>query len=233
MGRKRRKPSKLAPPTALPVPTPRPRNSPLQTASIVVRNLLPLLGLWWTGGSVENFLLLGVFNIAFAIACIACIGVAVSTRATNGAHGTANELAAWLTLAGMCLFLTVLLTALFGWVIALLASRSPLGLWNAQLGWLLLATLASALPGLMRQYQWDAASGLPEDMRKRRDQPLIAGLVLSAGLLFVLSGQAADWGRFGVNLMAVAVTALALFRDLRPDLLRRLVPLDGRRAPTA
>ena len=209
---------------------PRPRFGFAQTVAILVRHAIPLAGLVWFGGSPARFVLLSVFGIALGIACI---GVAVSTRESNCAHGTANEVAAWLTLACMCLFLTALLTALFGWVIALLASRSPLGLWNAQLGWLLLATLASAVPGLMRQYQWDAASGLSEDVRQRRDQPLIAGLVLSAGLLFVLSGQAANWGRFGVNLMAVAVTALALFRDLRPDLLRRLVPMDTRRAPTA
>ena len=207
-------------------PTAAPQERPglVQVASVVARHLVPLLGLWRSGGSVENFLLLGVFNIAFAIAGIAVVGVAVSTRDSNLGNGLANRIAAWLALAAVGAFVTLLLGALFGWVIALIASHSPLGFWNRELGWLLLATIASALPGMARQYQADVASKLPEAARKQRDQPLILGLVFCAGLIFILSGYAAGGGRFGVNAMALAITALSIFRDLRPDLLRKLVP---------
>lgn len=223
MGRRRASPA-----TEGPTPPPRTMPGPMQTASVVARHLVPLLGLWQSGGSVENFLLLGVFNIAFAIAGIAVVGVAVSTRDTNLGNGLANRIAAWLTLAAIGAFVALLLSALFGWVIAIIASHSPLGFWNRELGWLLLATIASALPGMARQYHDDVASKLPEAARKQRDQPMILGLVLCAGLIFLLSGYAANWGRFGVNLMALAITALSIFRDLRPDLMRKMVPVDRR-----
>src|SRR4249920_3328218 len=100
MGRKRRNkstPNKATPETAAVESTPKaapnaatvePYWEPLarkqlrvtQTASIVARHAIPLLGVWLFGGSVENFLLLSVFNIALSISCIAVVGLAVSTR---------------------------------------------------------------------------------------------------------------------------------------------------------
>jgi hypothetical protein len=203
-------------------PLARPEFGAVRTASIVAQHLVPLLGLWWLGGSVENFLLLSVFNIAFGIAGLAAVGIAVSTRQEVGDRGTADTVAAFATLLGVCAAITLGLTALFGWVIALVASESPLGLWNAALGWSVLAIVAAALPGLHRQYRADLAARLPEDARKRRDQPVVGGQLLCAGLMFVLSGYAAEWGRAGAIAMAIAVTALFIFRDLRPDLMREL-----------
>jgi hypothetical protein len=195
---------------------------PAETASIIARHVVPLAGLWLYGGSVENFLLLSVFNIALAIACIAVVGVTVSTRQTNGFVSTADAIAGSLTLIVIGAGVTLLLTALFGWVIALIASESPSGLWNAALGWSALAIVAAALPEMIQQYRADVAAKLPEETRKKRDQPIIGGQLMCAGLIFILSGYAAGWGRVGAILMALAITALFIFRDLRPDLMREL-----------
>ena len=203
-------------------PLARQQFSTAQTLSIVARNLVPLASLWLFGGSVENFLLLSVFNIAFTIACIAVIGVAVSTRQEVGDRGAADAIAAlaMLVFVGACI--TLLLTAMFGWVIALIASESASGLWNAALGWSLLAIVVAALPGMVQQYRADMAAKLPEEERKRRDQPVVGGNLMCAGLIFILSGYAGEWGRFGAIVTALLITALFLFRDLRPDLMREL-----------
>jgi hypothetical protein len=203
-------------------PLARQKFSTAQTVSIVARHVVPLLGLWWYGGSVENFLLLSVFNIAYSIACIAVVGLAVSTRQTVGDQGATDSISALIALLVIGAVITLVLTVMFGWAIALIASESSLGLWNKQLGWSALAIVVVALPDMVRQYQQDMAAKLPEEQRKKRDQPVVGGLLLCAGLIFVLSGYAASWGRFGVICMALLITALFIFRDLRPDLMREL-----------
>lgn len=229
MSRKRRKSStsRQTPPNdavAEPYwePLARKQLSTAETVSIIARNVIPLVGLWLFGGSVENFLLLSVFNIAFTIACIAVVGLAVSTRQINGVVSAADSISALLTLVVVGACATLLLTAMFGWVIALIASRSALGLWNKELGWSVLAIVIAALPGMIHQYRADMAANLSEEDRKRRDQPVVGGQLLCAGLIFVASGYAGDGGRFGVIALALAITALFIFRDLRPDLMREL-----------
>ena len=58
--------------------------------------------------------------------------------------------------------------------------------------------------------------------RKKRDQPVVGGLLMCAVLILMLSAYAAEWGHVGVILMALLSTALFIFRDLRPDLMREL-----------
>ena len=205
-------------PGALPVPRRRP--SPAEIFPIVVRNLVPLAGLLVFRGSVEDFLLLCVFNEAYALACLGVVGVAVSTRDTRIGTGMADLVAAWSTLAVVGIGATLLLTVLFGWVVALMAAQSPLGLWNAELGWSLAAIVAASLFSLAQQYRQDVASGASEALRRKRDQPLVGGHLFSAGIIFILAGYAAQWGLAGATVMAFAVTALFVFRDLRPDLMQ-------------
>jgi hypothetical protein len=218
-------PSAAAPSAPLPARVPITR---VHFASILARHAVPLAGLALLHGSVENFMVLSVFDLAFAIAFIGVIGVAVSTRAERVGSTVRDIAAAWLLLAGVGAALTLLLTAMFGWVIALMASNSPQGLWNADLGWSILAIVLAALPQLEQQYRDDVAAGLTDAQRQWRDQPRIGGNLLCAGLLFVLSGYAANAGHAGAIALALAVTALLVFRDLRPDLMRTVV---GRRAP--
>jgi hypothetical protein len=46
--------------------------------------------------------------------------------------------------------------------------------------------------------------------------------LFSAAFIFLVSAFVLHWQRFGAVLMAVLVTALFIFRDLRPDLARAL-----------
>jgi hypothetical protein len=217
MGRKRRA---IAEPHWAPLP--RPRFGPWQTLSIVARHVVPLACLSWFGGSVLQFLLLCVFNLAFSIAGIGTVGVAVSTRQEVVSTGWADRIGAWITLAGVCVAASLLLSFLFGWVIAVFAAHEAQGLWNRSLWWSVLAIVASALPGLFWQFNDDLRAGLPEEARKQRDQPIVGVHLFSAGFIFLLAAWTLNWGRFGAGLMAVLVTTLFIFRDLRPDLARAL-----------
>lgn len=225
MGKKRRKqqPASGAG-TTVPYwsPVARPNFSRAQKASIVARHLVPLACLAFFGGSVLQFLLLCVFNLAFTIAGIGTVGVGVSTRQEVHTTGRADQLAGLVTLAVICIVAALVLTALFGWIIAVVASYEADGLWNATLWWGVLGTILAALPGMVLQYQQDLRSKLSEDARKRRDQPVVGVHLFSAAFIFLLSGFTLGWEGVGATLLALLVTALFIFRDLRPDLARAL-----------
>ena len=203
-------------------PLPRPSFTRTQQASILARHLVPLACLALFGGSVVQFLLLCVFNLAFTIAGIGTVGVAVSTRQETRSTGAADQLAALATLALVCTIVSLVLSFLFGWVIALVASFESEGLWNRMLWWGVAGIVASALPGMVVQYQQDLRSGLSEEARKRRDQPVVGVHLFSATFIFLVSAFVLQWEGLGAVLMAVLVTALFVFRDLRPDLARAL-----------
>jgi len=200
----------------------RPKFTPAQVASIVLRQLVPLAGLFWFGSSVLQFLLLCVFNIAFTVAGIGTVGVAVSTRQEVAPRGAADRIGALVMLAIVCAGASLLLSFLFGWVVAVFAAQEAKGLWDPNLWWSVLAIVASALPGLYLQYQADLEAKLDEDTRKRRDQPVVGVLLFSMLAVLMLSAYMLNGGRVGAVLMAIVLTALFIFRDLRPDLARAL-----------
>jgi len=205
------------------VPLPRQQMSMPQMLVIVTRNLIPLACVLLFGSSALEFLLLSVFSLAISIACIGVTGVAVSTKIEEANAGKLNAVGAWISLVLIGLFISLLLTALFGWVIALFASFGKNGIFTPTLLWSALAIAVSAVAELYRQYNADRYSGLGETLRKQRDQPIVLGHVMSAGLIFIMSGELLNMGRIGMLTMAIAVTALFIFRDLRPDLMRELV----------
>ena len=203
-------------------PLERTRMTRWQQVSIVARNLVPLACLAWFGGSIMQFMLLTVFNIAFTIAGIATVGVAVSTRQELGSTNLADQIGSVLMLALVCAGVSLLLTGLFGWFFAVIASYEDEGLWNATLWWGALAIVVGAIPGMVMQYGEDLRAKLPEDARKRRDQPVVGVHLFCLFLVVVLAGWTLDWGFAGSVALAVAVTGLFIFRDLRPDLAREL-----------
>ena len=88
-----------------------------------------------------------------------------------------------------------------------------------------LVTLLSALL-LAAALSMPARAGLFDDdeARKRRDNPLVGAHLLCAGFVFLLSGYAGDFDHAGRVVVAFLVTALFVFRDLRPDLVQALAP---------
>ncbi|HOX72906.1 MAG TPA: hypothetical protein PLR28_09820 [Dokdonella sp.] len=200
----------------------RPLPSRAQAAAIVIRNLIPLAGIVVLGWLAGQFLILSVFSLALSIVGIGTTGVMVSTRKQMPDARLSDQISSGVIAIGLTLFGSVILTALFGWVIAVFAVNIGESLFDGALLGSALLVVISAAPAMVRQYREDLASSLTEEQRKQRDQPTVFGLVLSAGLIFVLSGYAPGFGRFGLVALAFAVTALFIFRDLRPDLVRSL-----------
>ncbi|MEO8003200.1 MAG: hypothetical protein ABI644_15130 [Arenimonas sp.] len=203
-------------------PLPRQAMSGAQSAAIIFRNLIPVACVLLFGASALEFLLLSVFSLSITIVCIGVTGVAVSTKIEEANAGKLNAVSAWISLALIGLVGSLLLTALFGWVIALFASFTKNGIFTPTLLWSALAIAVSALSESYRQYRADRYAGLSESLRQQRDQPIVLGHVLSAGLIFIMSGELLNMGRIGMVIMTIAVTALFIFRDLRPDLMREL-----------
>lgn len=202
-------------------PLPREHLGAAKTIGIVARGLVPLAGVLFFGWPASQFLLLSVFNIAFTVASIGTVGVAVSMRKEQtSVPGRFAQIQSWASLLVVCLMLTIVLTTLFGWVVAIFASAEQPGLFDASLLWSALVIVAGSAPGLIAQYRADLLSSMTEEQRKQRDQPNLMVLVLCAGLIFVMSGFVGSLGRYGLIAMAMAVTGLLGFRDLRPDLMR-------------
>jgi hypothetical protein len=230
MARKRRKPAPSPAPASAAAPSPLsaapPARTPItrtQFTSILIRHAIPLAGLVVLGGTVENFLVLSVFDLSLAIACIGVIGVAVSTRPIRLASSPADTIGSWVLLVLVGAGATVGLTVMFGWVVALIAAlSSPDGLWNKALGVSIVSIVGAAMPQLVQQYRSDVASGLSDAQRQQRDRPRIGGNLFCAGMIFVLGGFMAQFGHGGVVAMAFVITALLVFRDLRPDLMREV-----------
>jgi hypothetical protein len=200
-------------------PLPRPQFGALQTAGIVGRHLIPLIGMFWLGWSTAQFLILSVFNIGFSVASIGMLGVAVSTRIEVGpSPNMADEIGKWLSSFLIAIVAALFFTLMFGWVIVVLAHPA----FNVSLLLGALSMVIAAAPAMFDQYRTDVAAGLSEQQRKQRDQPNILVLVLCAGLIFMMSGYAADFGAYAKVALVAGVTALFIFRDLRPDLMREL-----------
>jgi hypothetical protein len=206
------------------VPLPRQKFTPVQTAGIVLRHLVPAAGVFMFDWSAGEFLMLSLFNVCFSIVCIGVVGVLVSTRQQTGpSPNVMDAIAGWATGIALALIGSIMLTVMFGWVIGVLVASSGGTVFSWTLAGSGLLMVISAAPASFRQYKADLAAGLDEEQRKRRDQPNVLVLVMTGGLVFILSGFAGDFGDWALYALVVAVTGLFLFRDLRPDLMRELV----------
>jgi len=203
-------------------PLPRQPLAPVQAALNVARNAIPVIGVLFFGWSAGQFLLISVFNIAFSVTCIGVVGAMVSTRKEQGNTGSVDEIAGWLTALACAALLSLFLTAMFGWVIAVITVSTGHPLFTPSLGWAAFTMIAAIAPMVLDQYRADMASDVTEAERKKRDQPRVMTLVISAGIIFVASGYSANLGRFGLSALVMFVSALFVLRDARPDLMREL-----------
>jgi hypothetical protein len=213
-------------------PLPRQQFTVAQTVGIVVRHLIPLAGMLALGWSAGQFLLLSVFNICFGIITIGVVGVFVSTRQELGpSPDDMSEITRLLLAIALAVTGSVMLTAMFGWMIVVVAMSGAGSLFDWALVNSAVLMVATAAPALYRQYRDDLLAGYDETYRKRRDQPKVLVLVLTAGWILILSGSADGFGQSGLLIVATAVTALFVLGDLRPDLMRELARPAAR--PTA
>jgi hypothetical protein len=75
----------------------------------------------------------------------------------------------------------------------------------------------------MKRYRDDRRGGLSEAQRQERDRPQVLLHVLCAGVLFFMWGLFGQFGTGGLVVLALLVTAVFTYRDLRPERLPRLL----------
>jgi len=202
----------------------RPAFGPWQWAGLALRHGVPLAGAFFSEAGAIDFLLLSLYGLALSLSGLGVVALAVATKPTRERNGFADNAMAWGLIATIGLVGALVVTALFGWVLAVVASMTETGLWHRSLAWGALAMTIGVVPGLAAQYRDDVRTQRPEAERQRRDQPQVFELMLAAGVVFLLGGPIAGAGRVGLVVMALLVTAMLVVRDVRPDLVRKLVP---------
>ena len=196
-----------------------------QIAASLLRHLIPVVGTIGFGWSVSQFGLLSVFNIALSIACIAVIGVGASMIKARAESATSAwaKIEPWISLGIVAIFITLLLTVMFGWVIVVMAPEGASLFGDRRLWVGALGMIAAALPGILSGLRADVRSSLSDDQRKQRDQPRVGVLFFTGVIIFMGSGYAASWfGAWGLYPLMLLITALLMFGELRPDLLREI-----------
>jgi len=210
-------PSSSADPEANGVVSPPQHFTAVQTAGVVIRHLVPVVRVLFFGQSAGQFLLLSVFNIAFSLACIGTIGVAVSEQKRSGARRSSTvALRTWLGLLGGAVLVTLILTTALGWWIVAVAADGRRSLLDISLAWSALTMVIAAVPGLLHQYRADLGSMLSAKELRERDR--LNGMVLFVcGILIYMLGS------LNLTLTMIGATAVFIVRDLRPDLIRGLI----------
>jgi 4-hydroxybenzoate polyprenyltransferase len=94
---------------------------------------------------------------------------------------------------------------------------------NAMLAWSLLGIVLGTIPALLKRYRDDRRAGLSETQRQQRDRPQVLVHVFCAGVLFFMWGLFGQFGYGGLVVLALLVTAVFIYRDLRPERLPRLL----------
>ena len=195
-------------------PMARPQFSAQAIVGIVARHALPVITTLWLHWSLNQFMVLTVFNISLSISSLAGYGALESTIKGAGlGHSTADRIGMWFNLTICLLFFTLLFTAIFGWVVF---ARLPAGVLRDRSLWLpALSMVMAAMPGIRDQVRADLRAKLGQGERRQRDTPVAVVLLTSGTLILLLS-----WYLPRENLvpLMLATTAFFIFRDLRPDL---------------
>jgi len=200
-----------------------------QLLAVLLRHGLPLVGMLAYGWSAGQFLVCAVFNTTWPIGVIAATNIVVSDRlAARSAADVAPRSSDLLRVTAIALAVALVLGMLFGWIVVVAAAQGDAHTFDPSLLISVGMTIASGSVAAFTQYRADLAARLDEATRKQRDQPAIFALLASAAIVFMVSGHLAQLGGFALPVSVCVLTALFIVRDLRPDLLRRIVPLGGR-----
>lgn len=199
-----------------------------QATAVLLRHLPPLIGVLAFGWSAGQFLVSAVFNTTWPIGVIVATNIGVSDRqAMRAPPDEAGQVRDLLGLAATAVVVALVLGALFGWVVVVFAAQGDAHAFDRSLLLSFGVTILSGSAAAFAQYRADVAARLDEAARKRRDQPAIFALLASAALLLLVSANLAQFGRGALPVLVFALTALFVVRDLRPDWLRRILPLGG------
>jgi hypothetical protein len=194
----------------------------LHKLGIVARHLVPAIGVLEFNAPVGQFALLTQFNIALSIGCITVFDADIARSKELISMSQREQLADFAKPLQRCLLFALPLAALFSIpaVYAYGAAVFTLSLLASAL-----MMIVAALPGLFEKYRADIRSDIGVAKREEKYIPQNQSLLICAVLLaFYLPYGDPDGDAFVV----FATTGLLIFRELRPDLLMKLLKSSGR-----
>lgn len=188
-----------------------------EIAAIVLRHCVPIVGILAFGWSAVQFLLLTVFNFGLTIGNIGLVGVSVETLRESADRRVG--VGQWINLLIVTAIIALLLTALGGWPMFVIAHRDENVLAEPALWLSALMMELAAIPVIRADIRAKLASTQSLEEMKLRDQPRVGAAFFGIGASLILSGWAANWGRFGMLALVIVFTAFGLLRELRPDVI--------------
>jgi len=189
----------------------------LHKVGIVSRHLVPAIGVLEFGAPVGQFALLTQLNIALSIGCITVFDADIARRKELSSMSRRAQLADFAQPLRRCLLFALPIAALFS-IPALIAYG--LALFTLPLFASAAMMIIAAIPGLFEKYRADIRTDIGVTKREQQYIPQNQSLLICAILLaFYLPYGDPD----GASFVVIATTVLLIFRELRPDLLMRLL----------
>ena len=189
----------------------------LHKFGIVARHLVPAIGVLEFGAPVGQFALLTQFNIALSIGCVTVFDADIARRKELSSMTRSEQFADFAQPLRRCLLFALPIAALFS-IPAIYAyglTVLTLSLFGSAV-----MMIVAAVPGLFEKYRADIRTDSGVAKREQEYIPQNQSLLICAILLaFYLPYGDPD----GDSFVVAATTALLIFRELRPDLLMRLL----------
>jgi hypothetical protein len=191
----------------------------LHKFGIVARHMVPAIGVLEFGAPVGQFALLTQFNIALSIGCITVFDADIARRKELSSMNRREQLADFAQPLRRCLLFALPIAALFS-IPAILAYG--LAVFTLPLFASATMMIVAAVPGLFEKYRADIRTEIGVAKREHEYIPQNQSLLICAILLaFYLPYGDPD----GDSFVVMATTVLLIFRELRPDLLMRLLKI--------
>jgi len=194
----------------------------LHKLGVIVRHLIPAIGVLQFGTPAGQFAVLTQINIAFSIGCLSVFDADIARRKELSAMSRREQFEDFGKALRRCLWYTLAIATLFSIPAVLVYRESLLTL---SLCVAVPTMIAAAVPGLFEKYRAELRTDAGVAKREEAFIPQNQSLLVCAVLLaFYLPYGDPDADGF----IVVATTALLIFRELNPGLLMKLLKASGR-----
>lgn len=180
------------------------------TFSVLARNLLPLIGIYWLAWSANRFLLLVVFQLALNLSLIIVSGASTSLLREARRDGRSISLPGLAQVVIIAVVTCIVPTVLVGWPIVA-GSRDPIvdREWWVAVAAIVILAVSNLVTDARAHSQTDAGSSLDERTRRRFFLNLVCVLPIVAMWFFI-----GDADSIGTKITVYLYVAFATVLDL-------------------